>query len=81
MVFSHRRGVPSLHTLPTSDVGDPNATGRFLARCVDQLHLANVVTYQPPNRYWPFQIYESLVFVALALAAGVFTVWWVRRLS
>lgn len=28
--------------------------GNLVARCVDQLHLSNVVTYQPASRYWPF---------------------------
>jgi hypothetical protein len=41
-----------------------------------------VVTYQPANRFWAFQTYETLLFVVLAaLFAGV-SVWWVRhRLS
>jgi hypothetical protein len=53
----------------------------LVARCINQLHLANVVTYQPASRYWPFQIYESLIFVTLAGVVGAFTVWWVRRLN
>ncbi len=52
-----------------------------MARCVNQLHLSNVVTYQPANRYWPFQVYETLIFFAVAMAVGAFTVWWVRRLN
>jgi hypothetical protein len=52
-----------------------------VARCVDQLHLTNVVVFQPSNRYWPFRVYESLIYFALALAVGSFTVWWVRRLD
>ncbi len=55
--------------------------GNAVAQCVNQLHLSNVVTYQPANRYWPFQTYETLIFLALAAAAGAFTVWWVRRLN
>lgn len=55
--------------------------GNLVARCVDQLHLSNVVTYQPANRYWPFQIYESLIFLGLAVVVGALTVWWVRRLN
>ncbi len=53
----------------------------LVARCVNQLHLTNVVTYQPASRYWPFQTYETLIFLAAAAAISVFTVWWVRRLS
>lgn len=55
--------------------------GNLVARCVDQLHLSNMVTYQPASRYWPFQMYESLIFLALAITLGAFTVWWVRRLD
>ena len=55
--------------------------GDLVARCVNQLHLSNVVTYQPASRYWPFQAYESLIFVGLAVIVGGFTVWWVRRLN
>lgn len=38
-----------------------------------------VLTYQPANRYWPFQIYETAIFFGLAalLIAGCY--WWVRR--
>jgi hypothetical protein len=53
----------------------------LVSRCVSQLHLSNVVTYQPASRYWPFQAYESLIFLGLAVAVGAFTVWWVRRLK
>jgi hypothetical protein len=38
-----------------------------------------VVTYQPANRYWPFQIDETVLFVVLALALAGLSVWWVRR--
>jgi hypothetical protein len=38
-----------------------------------------VVMYQPANRFWVFQTYETLLFVAAsAVLAGV-CVWWVRR--
>jgi hypothetical protein len=67
---------------PTSaQLGHPGTEGGLVARCVNQLHLTNVVTYQPANRYWPFQTYETLIFLAAALAVGAFTVWWVRRLN
>ena len=51
----------------------------LVQRCVNQLHLTSVTTYQPSNRYWPFQIYETLLFVVAALAVGAFALWWVRR--
>ena len=53
-------------------------------QCVDTVsaNFHQVVVYQPANRFWAFQGYETLLFVALsAVLAGV-CVWWVRhRLS
>jgi hypothetical protein len=41
-----------------------------------------VVTYQPANRFWAFQTYETLLFVVASAALAVLCVWWVRwRLS
>jgi hypothetical protein len=48
-----------------------------IAKLVTRFHV--VVTYQPASRYWPFQIYETALFVAAALVLGVLSVWWVRR--
>jgi hypothetical protein len=64
-----------------SQLDNGQSVAGLVARCVNQLHLTNVVTYQPANRYWPFQVYESLIFLAAAVAIGAFTVWWVRRLN
>jgi hypothetical protein len=41
--------------------------------------LREVLTYQPANRYWPFQAIETAIFLALALALAGFCFWWVRR--
>jgi len=38
-----------------------------------------VVTYQPASRYWPFQAYETALFVIVALALAAMSMWWVRR--
>lgn len=76
-------GVGSCPNLkPTSaQLGNVQAAGGLVARCVNQLHLSNVVMYQPASRYWPFQTYETLIFLALAVAVGAFTVWRVQRLN
>ena len=44
-----------------------------------QMHLKQVVIYQPANRYWTFQWLETGIYltVAILLAWGCF--WWVRR--
>jgi hypothetical protein len=76
-------GVGSCPNLTPSGAASSQGVGipNLVARCVNQLHLSDVVSYQPANRYWPFQIYESLIFFAAAVAVGAFTVWWVRRLN
>lgn len=41
-----------------------------------------VMTYQPANRYWTFQLYEMALFAVLALALAGLCFWWVsNRLS
>jgi hypothetical protein len=49
------------------------------ATALAQMHLKQVVTYQPADRYWTFQWLELGIFltVAVLLAWGCF--WWVRR--
>ena len=73
--------VPSGTHLGQSNALRPNAFSDLVARCVNQLHLTDVISYQPANRYWPFQMYESLIFLGLAVAVGAVTVWLVRRIG
>ena len=47
--------------------------------CTQRLGLHQILTVQPPNRYWSFQAWEAGIFVVLAVAAGGFAFWWVRR--
>jgi hypothetical protein len=37
------------------------------------------VTYQPANRYWTFQWYETAVFLGLAVLLAGFCIWWIRH--
>jgi len=32
------------------------------------LHLRDVISYQPASRFWAFQWYEAVIFLALAVA-------------
>lgn len=48
-----------------------------LSRLATSVHTA--VTYQPANRFWPFQFAEMGVFLAGGLALGVFAYWWLHR--
>jgi hypothetical protein len=49
--------------------------------CVDTLSATyhTVITYQPADRFWPFQWAETAIFLAAALALCGFTYWWIRR--
>lgn len=65
---------------PSGHVVNPRSTGDTQSQAyIDTLRV--VVRYQPANRYWPFQIYETLVYsvVAAALTCGSF--WLLRRRS
>ena len=55
----------------------PQATGR-----IGDLVLSingNVVTYQPADRFWPFQFIKAGIFVALTVAALGTTIWLLHR--
>lgn len=39
----------------------------------------NLVTYQPADRFWPFQFIEAGIFVALTAAALGTTIWLLHR--
>jgi hypothetical protein len=41
--------------------------------------LREVVSFQPSYRYWPFQWYETAIFIGLAAILGGFCFWWIRR--
>ena len=55
----------------------PQATGHI----GDLVLSANngVVTYQPADRFWPFQFIEAGIFVALTAAALGATIWLLHR--
>jgi hypothetical protein len=48
-----------------------------LAKIASRFH--EVVSYQPANRYWPFQWYEMAIFIFAALVLSGICIWWVRR--
>jgi ABC-type transport system involved in multi-copper enzyme maturation permease subunit len=45
---------------------------------IASLHLRQTVTYQPASRYWAFQLVETAIYLALALALAGFCFWWIR---
>jgi hypothetical protein len=52
---------------------------RTCLQAISQLHLRQIVTFQPASRFWAFQWYETGVFVLAALALAAACVWWIRR--
>jgi hypothetical protein len=47
--------------------------------CAQRLGIHEVLTVQPANRYWSFQIWEGALFVALGVALVIASFVWVRR--
>jgi hypothetical protein len=43
--------------------------------CMDKLGIREAITYQPASRYWPLQLIETGIFLALALALAWFCFW------
>jgi len=62
---------------PGSPRPDPAAIQHAYQICLAQYRQVQV--YQPDSRYWPFQWYETAIFVGLALIMTGFCFWWVRR--
>jgi hypothetical protein len=60
---------PSLHS----------QTPRNVQRCVDQLRVREVLTYQPIGHYWALQWIELAIFLGAAVALSGLCLWWVRR--
>jgi ABC-type transport system involved in multi-copper enzyme maturation permease subunit len=62
-------------------VAVPSGGQQAFQQCVDAVSgkFHEVVLYQPANRFWVFQTYETLLFVILSAALAGFCVWWVRR--
>ena len=60
--------------LPPSPVKAPDP-----GRCMASQGIREAITYQPPERYWPFQWIETGIFLALALALAGACFWRLGR--
>jgi hypothetical protein len=68
-----RQTLTGARTLP----GNPAAFQACIAKLSTKLH--ELVTYQPANRYWTFQWYETAIFLAAGLILTGASFWWIRR--
>ena len=82
-----QKACPNLNGPPPAVRGGqahavPSANGQqAFQQCIDTVSTKfhQVLTYQPANRFWAFQTYETLLFVAASAALAGLCVWWVRR--
>ncbi|MEO3873446.1 ABC transporter ATP-binding protein [Nonomuraea sp. B12E4] len=58
-------------------VGPPSADGCVAE--VNRLGYRQQATFQPLDRFWPFQWIETGIYALLALALTWFSFWWIRR--
>jgi hypothetical protein len=67
--------------LPASCIPDyPSAkSADGPGQCMDKLGIREVIDYQPASRYWPLQLIETGIFLALALALAGFCFWLLSR--
>lgn len=74
-------GGPPPGSNTTVRIRVPSGVQSALQDCVTKLGAAyhEVVTYQPANRYWTFQWYETAIYLAFALALAGFSFWWIRH--
>ena len=74
-------GPPPIAGNGTTRTQAPADVQSALHDCVQKIAASYhvVTTYQPANRYWPLQWFETGVYVAAALAVAGFCFWWIRR--
>jgi hypothetical protein len=79
-ILSNQTVTPSGHvfTGPATSACLGNSTQACLA-WVTRQKLAQLVSYQPANRFWALQWYEMAVFLVLAAGLGWLCAWWVNR--
>ena len=75
-----QQACPSLGQVLTAPPGTPPTA---VHECIDSLAATfhTLVTYQPADRFWPFQWAELGIFLAAGLALCAVAYWWLRRQS
>jgi hypothetical protein len=64
---------------PTGGKQAKPASAAAMWRCMDSRGIRVSVTYQPAGRYWPLQLVETGIFLALALALAGLCFWRLGR--
>ena len=64
---------------PTAAPGGASAFQSGQQRCLVSHGLREAVSYQPVSHYWPLQLVETGIFLALALALAWFCCWRLNR--
>jgi hypothetical protein len=79
--LGHGFGPPPGAGTGVTRVQAPPGVQNALHDCVTKLSSTYhvVATYQPANRYWPFQWYETAIYVVAAAALAGFCFWWIRH--
>jgi hypothetical protein len=54
-------------------------TPQNVQRCLGQLRIREVLTYQPIGHYWALQWTELAIFLGSAVVLSGFCLWWVRH--
>jgi hypothetical protein len=68
---------PGGHVRVAAPAGARDALQACVTKLSDTYH--EVVSYQPANRYWAFQWYETAIFFVAALALAGCCFWWLRN--
>ena len=73
-----QQACPSLSQVLTAPPGTPPTA---VHACIDTLSATfhTLVTYQPADRFWPFQWAELAIFLAAGLALCALVWWWLQR--
>ncbi|MGO9784634.1 MAG: ABC transporter permease subunit [Streptosporangiaceae bacterium] len=72
-------GSTSLGSIPQACQPAKGQGFQSCATALAQMHLKQVVVYQPADRYWTFQWLELGIFLTVAVLLAWACFWWVRR--
>ena len=74
--FTNAKGQAIPNTVITSCF---DTRGTLDPHCLAQHHVFQSFVYEPASRFWPLQLSEAGIFIALSAVAVALTVWWIRQ--